>query len=69
MKYPTLLRPRVGLPTLQIAAKTGAETRVTVLGQIQRGGIPSPVDRLLGSAFGVAAVDLIAQGKFAQMVA
>ncbi|MGK7939192.1 MAG: ATP-dependent 6-phosphofructokinase [Crocosphaera sp.] len=53
----------------QIAAKTGAETRVTVLGHIQRGGIPSPVDRLLGSAFGVAAVDLIAQGKFDQMVA
>ncbi len=53
----------------QIGAKTGAETRVTVLGHIQRGGIPSPVDRLLGSAFGVAAVDLIAQGKFDQMVA
>ncbi|MGK7958269.1 MAG: ATP-dependent 6-phosphofructokinase [Crocosphaera sp.] len=53
----------------QIGAETGAETRVTVLGHIQRGGIPSPVDRLLGSAFGVAAVDLIAQGKFDQMVA
>ncbi|ACB50020.1 6-phosphofructokinase [Crocosphaera subtropica ATCC 51142] len=53
----------------QIGAKTGAETRVTVLGHIQRGGIPSPMDRLLGSAFGVAAVDLIAQGKFDQMVA
>uniref|UniRef100_UPI000D1FB11E ATP-dependent 6-phosphofructokinase n=1 Tax=Cyanothece sp. BG0011 TaxID=2082950 RepID=UPI000D1FB11E len=53
----------------QIGAKTGAETRVTVLGHIQRGGIPSPMDRLLGSAFGVAAVDLIAEGKFDQMVA
>ncbi|ACK67874.1 6-phosphofructokinase [Rippkaea orientalis PCC 8801] len=53
----------------QIALKTGAETRVTVLGHIQRGGMPSPVDRLLGSAFGVAAVDLIAQGKYDQMVA
>ena len=53
----------------QIALKTGAETRVTVLGHIQRGGIPSPVDRLLGSAFGVAAVDLIAQEKYDQMVA
>ena len=53
----------------QIAQETGAETRVTVLGHIQRGGIPSPVDRLLGSAFGVAAVDLIAHGKFDQMVA
>ncbi|MGK7931275.1 MAG: ATP-dependent 6-phosphofructokinase [Microcystaceae cyanobacterium] len=53
----------------QIAKGTGAETRVTVLGHIQRGGIPSPVDRLLGSAFGVAAVDLIAQGMFDHMVA
>ncbi|MGB5596761.1 MAG: ATP-dependent 6-phosphofructokinase, partial [Crocosphaera sp.] len=53
----------------QIASETGAETRVTVLGHIQRGGIPSPVDRLLGSAFGVAAVDLIAEGKFDHMVA
>jgi phosphofructokinase-like protein len=53
----------------QIAHHTGAETRVTVLGHIQRGGIPSPLDRMLGSAFGVAAVDLIAQGKYDHMVA
>ncbi len=53
----------------QIAQCSGAETRVTVLGHLQRGGIPSPMDRLLGSAFGVAAVDLIAQGQFDQMVA
>jgi 6-phosphofructokinase 1 len=53
----------------QIAQLTGAETRVTVLGHIQRGGIPSPFDRLLGTVFGVAAVDLIAQGKYDQMVA
>lgn len=53
----------------QIAHHTGAETRVTVLGHIQRGGIPSPLDRLLGSAFGVAAVDLIAQGQFDRLVA
>jgi 6-phosphofructokinase 1 len=46
-----------------IAENTGAETRVTVLGHIQRGGIPSPTDRLLASAFGIAAVDLIAEGK------
>ncbi|WP_013320320.1 ATP-dependent 6-phosphofructokinase [Gloeothece verrucosa] len=52
----------------QIAEYTGAETRVTVLGHLQRGGIPSPGDRLLASAFGVAAVDLIAQEKFDQMV-
>jgi ATP-dependent phosphofructokinase / diphosphate-dependent phosphofructokinase len=44
------------------------ETRVTVLGHIQRGGSPSPFDRILSTRFGVAVVDLIAQGKFGQMV-
>ncbi|MGF1570728.1 MAG: ATP-dependent 6-phosphofructokinase [Nodosilinea sp.] len=53
----------------EIAVATGAETRVTCLGHVQRGGIPSPVDRLLGTAFGVAAVDLIAEEKFGHMVA
>lgn len=47
----------------------GAETRVTVLGHVQRGGTPSPMDRLTASAFGVAAVDLIAADKFDRMVA
>lgn len=36
---------------------------------VQRGGIPTPFDRILASVFGVAAVGLIAQGKFDQMVA
>ncbi|MGH9670344.1 MAG: 6-phosphofructokinase [Terriglobales bacterium] len=44
------------------------ETRVTVLGHIQRGGSPSPFDRILSTRFGVAAVDLIAQGDFGKMV-
>ena len=48
---------------------TGAETRVTILGHTQRGGMPSPRDRLFGSAFGVHAVELVAQGKFDRMVA
>ncbi len=52
----------------QISAFSGAETRVTVLGHVQRGGLPSPLDRLLGSAFGVAAVDLIAEEKYDHMV-
>jgi 6-phosphofructokinase 1 len=52
----------------QIGEETGAETRVTVLGHIQRGGIPSPLDRLLASAFGVAAVDSIARGEYDRMV-
>ncbi|AFY38690.1 6-phosphofructokinase [[Leptolyngbya] sp. PCC 7376] len=52
----------------EVAAKTGSETRVTALGHIQRGGTASPLDRLLASAFGVAAVNLIAEEKFNQMV-
>jgi 6-phosphofructokinase 1 len=53
----------------QIHHCMGAETRVTVLGHVQRGGTPSPMDRLTASAFGVAAVDLIAEEKFDRMVA
>jgi 6-phosphofructokinase 1 len=53
----------------QIGMRTGAETRVTVLGHVQRGGSPSPLDRLLASAFGVYAVDLVAAGRFDRMVA
>ncbi len=53
----------------RIAEATGAETRVTVLGHLQRGGMPSARDRLMGSIFGVHAVDLIARGAFDRMVA
>ena len=53
----------------EIAVRTGAETRVTVLGHVQRGGSPSPLDRVLASAFGVYAVDLVAAGRFDRMVA
>jgi 6-phosphofructokinase 1 len=52
-----------------LAQLTGAETRVTILGHVQRGGQPTWDDRLVASAFGVHAVDLIAQGKFDRMVA
>jgi ATP-dependent phosphofructokinase / diphosphate-dependent phosphofructokinase len=45
------------------------EVRVTVLGHTQRGGSPSPYDRILSTRFGVAAVDLIAQRGFRKMVA
>src|SRR5438552_827226 len=51
-----------------IAAVCKRETRVTVLGHIQRGGSPSPFDRILSTRFGVAAVDLIAKGQFGRMV-
>ena len=53
----------------QIAEATGFETRVTVLGHVQRGSSPTYNDRLLASAFGVKAVELIEQGKFNRMVA
>jgi len=51
-----------------LAHMTGAETRVTVLGHLQRGGQPTSDDRLLASAFGVHAVDLVARGKFDRLV-
>jgi 6-phosphofructokinase 1 len=44
------------------------EVRVSILGHIQRGGSPSPFDRVLATRFGVAAVDLIAEGGFGKMV-
>ena len=53
----------------EIGLRTGAETRITVLGHVQRGGSPSPLDRVLASAFGVYAVDLVAAGRFDRMVA
>jgi ATP-dependent phosphofructokinase / diphosphate-dependent phosphofructokinase len=53
----------------KIAEATEAETRVTVLGHVQRGCPPSATDRLTASAFGVHAVDLIAEGKRDRMVA
>ncbi|UKP00433.1 ATP-dependent 6-phosphofructokinase [Nostoc sp. UHCC 0870] len=52
----------------QISDRIGAETRVTVLGHIQRGGTASPLDRLVAAAFGVAAVNLIDEGKYDYMV-
>lgn len=51
-----------------VAEKANKEVRVSVLGHIQRGGSPTPFDRILGTRFGVAAVDLIAEGGFGRMV-
>jgi phosphofructokinase-like protein len=52
----------------EIARRMQVETRVVVLGHVQRGGTPSPFDRILGSRFGVKAVELIEQGRFGRMV-
>jgi 6-phosphofructokinase 1 len=52
----------------EIEAETGMETRATVLGYMQRGGIPSASDRVLATALGTAAADLLAQGMYGRMV-
>lgn len=54
--------------TKEIAARTGKETRTCVLGHLQRGGAPTTLDRILGTRFGVKAVELVHQGLFGQMV-
>lgn len=53
----------------EIEKRTGYETRVSVLGHIQRGGTPTAFDRILGTRFGVRAVELIKNKKFGKMVA
>jgi 6-phosphofructokinase 1 len=53
----------------EIEKRTGFETRVSVFGHIQRGGSPTAFDRILGTRFGVKAVELIMQQKFGRMVA
>ena len=59
--------------TLRLAKKletlTGLESRVTILGHLQRGGIPSAADRLLATRLGTACVELILQGHYGVMVA
>jgi len=52
----------------EIENRTGYETRVSVLGHIQRGGSPTAFDRVLGTRFGVKAVELIKHKKFGRMV-
>ncbi|MCL2443259.1 MAG: 6-phosphofructokinase [Treponema sp.] len=53
----------------EIHEETGMETRSTVLGYMQRGGIPSASDRVLATSLGTAAVELLAKGKYGRMVA
>jgi 6-phosphofructokinase 1 len=68
-------RAELGLPSIgyrvarEIEAATGMETRATVLGHVQRGGIPSASDRVLATRFGTAAADLLARGEYGKMVA
>ena len=53
----------------EIEKRTGKETRACVLGHLQRGGSPTNFDRALCSMFGAEAVELIAAGRFGEMVA
>ncbi len=53
----------------EVEKRTGKETRVCVLGHLQRGGGPTSFDRLLCTRFGTRAVDLVAEKKFGYMVA
>ncbi|MDR7455618.1 MAG: 6-phosphofructokinase, partial [Armatimonadota bacterium] len=53
----------------EVEARTGHETRVTVLGHLQRGGSPTVFDRVLATRLGVAAVEALEAGKDGVMVA
>jgi len=53
----------------EIETETGMETRATVLGYMQRGGIPSATDRLLATSLGTATAELLARGEYGRMVA
>lgn len=68
----TFGRPRLGGISEQLApeieARTGIETRATILGHIQRGGVPSSFDRVLATRLGMAAVDSVVDGGWGTMV-
>jgi len=53
----------------EIEARTGMETRVTILGHVQRGGTPTAFDRVLATRFGIAAIEAVHDQAFDQMVA
>ena len=69
----TFGRPRLGGIADQLApeleARTGIETRATILGHIQRGGVPSALDRVLATRLGMAAIDSVVEGLWGTMVA
>jgi ATP-dependent phosphofructokinase / diphosphate-dependent phosphofructokinase len=53
----------------EIEERTGFEARVTVLGHVQRGGVPTPRDRVLATRYGLKAADLVQAGNFGRMAA
>jgi 6-phosphofructokinase 1 len=52
----------------QVAKATGKDARVVVLGHLQRGGQPTPFDRILATRFGAAAVRVLAEGRYGEVV-
>lgn len=68
----TFGRPRLGgisdLLAPEIEERTGLETRATILGHIQRGGVPSAFDRVLATRLGMAAIDSVVDGWWGTMV-
>jgi 6-phosphofructokinase 1 len=68
-KYRLENGPSVGYRVArEIEEQTGMECRATVLGYVQRGGIPSASDRVLATSFGTAAAELLAKGKYGRMI-
>ena len=53
----------------ELEEATGLESRVSVLGYLQRGGTPVAYDRILATQFGTAAADFLARGEFGKLVA
>jgi len=52
----------------QVGKVTGKDARVVVLGHVQRGGMPTPYDRILATRFGAAAVRVLAEGRYGEVV-
>jgi 6-phosphofructokinase 1 len=53
----------------ELERRTGFETRIVVLGHVQRGGSPSAFDRVLATRYGLGAIDMVHRGAFGQMAA
>jgi 6-phosphofructokinase 1 len=69
-KFGSIVAGAVGeMVRAELESRTGFDARLTVLGHVQRGGTPTPTDRILGSRFGVAAVDAVRAGDSGVMVA
>lgn len=73
VKYDDFGRERLGgishYLAKEIELRTGIETRTTILGYVQRGGTPTAFDRVIGTRYGVHAVEMIKEGKYGMMAA